>query len=723
MSGGKRCQTTGYWYRMGIHFGVCLGPVDALRAIRIGERDAWAGNQTGNGTISINQPTLFGGEEREGGVSGDLDVMMGGAMQTANAYLATRQGTPQPAYRGILSAVFKGGRVAANNPYIKPWAFLVRRTLAGWSTAVWYPAKAEIVLPGGERAMNPAHIVYECLTNSVWGMGYNPGLIDTASFQAAADTFHAEGLGLCIQWSRQDSIEAFVQVVADHAGMVVGQDRRTGLFVLRPIRGGYSLTGLPMLDPSNIIELTSYERAATAEAVNEITVTYADLARGGQKAAVTVQDLAAIQSQGAVVAQTRDYPGLPTHELAARIAERDLRAAATPLARLRLTVNRSAWSLLPGDVARLSWPALGISGMPIRVLSVDYGDLVDGAIRIEAAEDIYGLPATSHVAQQPGLWIAPSKVAVAAPHVETWEATYYDLVQAYGVSIGLVDATTCHLIAAAAKPPGLAVHYELRTRVGSAPYGDAGTGEWSPTAVLASGIGPATTTLTLSGGSLLDVIPAGVPAILGGEIVRVVAVDASAGTMTVQRGCIDTVPASWPAGTRLWIWHGYGAYDPAEYAPSEVVQSKIITVTTADRLAESAAPSDSLTMTGRQARPYPPGRLRINGAAWPSTITGELTIQWAHRDRITQSDQLIDQEAGSIGPEPGTTYTIRLYAPAGTLRRTVAGLTGTSYTWTTEAADSGLPPGTYNSLVRIELESVRDGLASHTRYDVTVTRS
>jgi hypothetical protein len=701
MSGGGRSVTIGYWYSMGLHFGLCHGPLDALRAIDVGERRAWSGNQTASGAVTINAPSLFGGEEREGGIQGTLDLMMGEATQAPNAYLASVQGTPQPAYRGVLTGVFRG-RVAAMNPYLKPWSFLVRRTLAGWATAPWYTARAQIAI-GTEQAANPAHIIYECLTNPHWGMGYGTGLIDDANFRAAADTFWSEGLGLCIAWQQQDTIERFVQTVADHAGAVVAQDRRTGLFVLRPVRGGYSVPALPLFGPSNVIELESLQRPGIAELTNEVTVTYDDLANGGQEAAITVHNLAAIQSQGGVVSATRSYPGLPTAALAARVAERELRVLSTPLARVRLRTNRDAWALLPGDLIRLTWPPLGIADMPLRIVQIDWGSLRDGVIGLECAEDVFGLPATSYAQQQPLLWSAPSTAAQPAPAVAAWEAPYVDLVRAYGPVA--IPAAACHLASAAARPPGLALHYELQTRVGTAAFAAAGQGDWCPTGTLSAAVGPGATSLALAGAQRLADVVVGHAAIVGSEIVRVTAVDAVLSTLTVARGCADTTPQSWPAGTRVWVAQGRGAHDQREYAPGETVNARMITVTIAERLADASAPTANVAMSQRQHRPYPPGALRINGQAWPASLTGALTVTWAHRDRLTQSDQLIDEAAASIGPEAGTTYTLRLVNHGtGALIQEWTGLTGTS-----QAMPVLTPPLT----LRVELWSVRGGLASH----------
>ena len=84
---------------------------------------------------------------------------------------------------------------------------------------------------------------------------------------------------------------------------------------------------------------------------------------------------------------------------------------------------------------------------------------------------------------------------------------------------------------------------------------------------------------------------------------------------------------------------------------------------------------------------------------------------------------MTDTEETSIGPEAGVTYTLRLYDQNGTLVRTETGLTGTSYTWSTEDTDSGLPSGEFNSNVRVRLNAVRGGIDSHQGHDYTFDRA
>ena len=113
---GKSAQVSGYLYYLGLHFGLSHGPVDEFQEIRAGDRTAWEGSQTSSGTIVINAPNLFGGPQKEGGIVGNFDVMMGEATQGVNAYLSRVQGPPQPGYRGLLTGVFNGSGLAGSSP-------------------------------------------------------------------------------------------------------------------------------------------------------------------------------------------------------------------------------------------------------------------------------------------------------------------------------------------------------------------------------------------------------------------------------------------------------------------------------------------------------------------------------------------------------------------------------------------------------------------------------
>lgn len=827
--GSSKKVTVGYRYYLGLHFGLCHGPVDAVQKVVIGEREAWVGEQTASGSVAINAPKLFGGDKREGGVVGQLDVLMGESTQVENGYLQSKLGAAIPAFRGILSAVWRGGQVTANNPYLKPWAFRVKRILQGWAGgSAWYPEKAAlpgiacgssvvdtelaldaldadtvgvngvtytlspfdsliiehttgmtyeavsrwatddnplagglpwgcgfnvktedstitaykptmyttaaaanaaaiaagpVVLTGhtsytifipddnppdnrgglslrisvaqGTADMNPAHIVYQCLTDTAWGMGYPTAAIDNASFTAAADALYAEEFGLSMLWNQQETIDNFVVMVLDHIGGMLYVRPDTGAFALKLIRADYDRGTLPQYGPTSLISAEDYQRQAWGETVNEITVVYTD-ACTEKEASVTVQDIANITIQGGVVAQTRHYPGIRKASLAQRVAMRDLQAGSTPLASIKLTATRAAWQVFPGDVFRLSWPEYGIDDVVYRALNVNRGTLTDGQIIIDAVEDVFGLPDNTYLVEQPGGWVDPSQAPAAAPARKLLEAPYWDLARNMtAADLDYVDALSGYLETLAVRPSGDAINYEIQARTGAADYASVGNGDFCPSATVVGALTKTTTALTLANGVDLDLVEPGGYAIIGDEYVLVSAIDTVTGTATISRGMLDTVPAEHSAGTRIWFADGDQGFSTTEYADGETVDVKLLPATGQGTLDIAMAPVDSLTFDQRQYRPYAPGKVLTNTGIYPEWIDGqaELAVTWAHRDRLAQTAYIVEQDEASIGPEAGTTYILKIYGESDTLGRTESGISGASYTYAeaTEKSDFSIP--------------------------------
>lgn len=713
MGGSSKKAVTGYRYHMGLHMIWCAGPVDAVLELRSGDRTAWTGSITGSQQIAIDAPELFGGEAKEGGLVGPLDVMMGEVAQAANSYLAEQQdGAPQPAYRGLLGTVFRRGLIACNNPYIKPWAMKARRILKGWQSGApaWYPAKAEITVSTGDKAANPAHVVYECLTNVEWGMGEPVGIINDASFRAAADRFHADGMGICMIWTRQTEIGEFIKQIVSQAGAIMSQNPSTGLFELTPIRDDYTVSSLPVLNPSNCIALESYERASPADITNELTVQYNDLATG-KRGSVTVQNVANIQSQGGIVSTTRQYPGIPTSDLAVRVALRDLAAVSTPVARVKIRANRQAHKLMPGSVFRLDWPPLGISGLVLRVLAVNRGTLTNGQMVIEASEDVFSLPASGYAQQPPPGWTDPTRPPGASPYRLLREATYFELQrQLSSADLAALADDAAYLATAAARPSNDAVGYATLVRQASAttfPYDrTASSAPFAPHGTLSAELTQTATSATISAGDDLDLVTAPTWAQVDSEIIRIDSINVTTGAITIGRGVMDTVAARHAAGARVFFLGDFIVSDAVERVQGESLSIKLLPSTGRGELVESAAPADLVTMAGRQVRPYPPGRLRINGQPYPAAIVDEpITVSWAHRSRLQQN--LEGDESGSIGPEPGTTYSLRVLSEAGAVVKSIDGLGGTT-SW----AAGAVPSGNYV----IEAWSRRDGVGSLQRH-------
>lgn len=394
---GFKKATVGFQYHLGFHLGLCHGPVDEVTRVRVDKNVAWTGSITSNDSGSIDLPDLFGGESRGGGLYGEFDIEMGASTQAVSAYLDAQQGADVPAYRGVTCFVWKTGAGSPGGPFgfsrrlgyignseaVRPFGVRVTRILSGWEGSVWYPAAATV-----DGAMNPAHIIYQVLTDGEWGMGISSALIDEATFTEAADTFVAESLGLNLIWNQTSSIEQFLQVVLNHVNGSLSLRLDTGKYRLTLFRGGYDASTLPLYDQSNVIDLRRFERRGWGETVNEVTVIYTDPA-SLEPTAISAQDLGNVDAQGSRIPEIVEFPGIRNHDIARATLGRELAARSMPLTKIQFTINRAAWDLSVKDLFRFTWPERDCTERVFRALKIGRGTLQDNTITIEAIEDIF----------------------------------------------------------------------------------------------------------------------------------------------------------------------------------------------------------------------------------------------------------------------------------------------------------------------------------------------
>lgn len=742
MGSSSKSQTIGYKYFMAIHMGFARGPIDQIVELEVGGKQAWPipnGTDITSGpnppvgiptvtddtVILINAPELFGGDKGEGGIEGPCRIMMGKPSQVVEPTIKAALGGVVPDFRGVATAYFDG-HICSLNPYPKPWKWRVRRHLAGWDGDPWYPETVKIVYAGGAIiAMNPAHMIYECATNRDWGRGFPRELIDDASFRRCADTLMAENIGLCMRYNRQSNLGEFVETVLNHIQGVIYTSRETGLITFDLIRDDYDPDDLPTFDyDTGLLSIEKPEIASREDVVNEIIVKYKDPITNTERS-VRAHNLASIQTQGAKNSNTVEYPGAPTGGIAALFAARDLRVAANSGRRYTVILDRRAWRLIPGSVFRVSAPDKGIANLILRAGKITDPDIKDGKITITAVPDVFGLPKQSFYSVQTSQWSQPNRKALAPTYQTVREATYRDLFNALSRNdLDQVGTQECYAVAMATKPTNLSLNFSLFTKTTSEnDYVSRDTDAFSPTFVISTAIGPRDTVIPFS--KDIDGSQAILPCAgqLGGEILRIDAITYNSsgvgGSITVARGCVDTVPQAHAAQEPLILFDRFTSFDPREYAMSEVVQGKNITNTSSESLALADATTLQTTMAQRQGRPYGPGNVQINGASMFDSIPqkDDISVKFYHRNRIMLQDQLLGFFDASYDLEPGATYTI-VFKDSNKTYRTVTGFTGSEYVYqkSDQLAD-GLKSGT---TISVTLSVFRDGMQSRSVQTISV---
>lgn len=588
MSGGKgggQRYVSGYRYYFNIHMGIGRGPVDELVEAKVADRTVWQGSVSTNAEVTVSAPNAFGGESKEGGIEGKMQVLMGGGAQTAPsllrklfgadvplsinisgmpagngvyvrnvstvqndeglatervAYLlsvgsvqytidqdvskrwqiyggtifyrsvgpevnspelvsswvrvtvtqggydyetgsfttvetetaapglsVTANYTRVPSFRRMFTIVFDG-MIGANNPYPKAWKFKVRRTNAGWDGGVWQPSLCAIMI-GPIKAMNPAHIIYECLTNREWGRGLPRAALDDAAFLSCAQVLYSEGFGLCLRWNRTDSIEAFIKGILDHIGANLFTSRRTGLQTLRLVRGNYDINTLPHFNPDNgLLEISDAPIASSGVAINEVQVKYRDPISDEDRT-VQVSNLAALQASGGQInSTTRDYPGVVNATWATLLAQRDLRLSSMALRKFTIKLDRRGRNIEPGEVFLISDPKRGIPITPVRAGGIEDGTLTDGAIKITALQDVFALPIVPWQVDVPNQWQRPNTQPCIDVH-RAFEVPYFMLVANLSrADLDYVQPTDGYLGTVCARGKSLNIGYRIAVRSGAA---------------------------------------------------------------------------------------------------------------------------------------------------------------------------------------------------------------------------------------------------------------
>lgn len=514
----------------------------------------------------------------------------------------------------------------------------------------------------GEPDMNPADMLWTCITNNAWGMGQPEDMLDKDSFLNAWAVLNQEDMYMSIVFDDEGEIEKIIDLICEHIDAVCTVDSRTNKWVLTLIRDDYVAGDLLILDESNVGKISDYEIRTAAEQINQITVTYWEK-ETGKDATVTAQDPARIAQNG-LVNKSVTYDGFTNAKTAYIAAERDLKALSSPLK--IVTLNNvdpdTALQLKEGNAFQWNWAAHGVDGAVMRVNSIDYGDDHNFGATIEAIEDVFSTPMNSVVPYVPPYENPANQAPLDNPRVRVLELQYYDAVQfatESEVNADLADEPTLSRVAVVA-PRGQqnAMSAEIYVDSGLG-YASKATLDYCPSAELAQAIGKMESTFAIRKVEDLEEIELDKWILVNDEHMAVTAISET--EITVKRGVNYTVPQDHAAGSMILFCDDYIALDETDYFAGESLNVKSLTKTGSAQLALGSATAHSIEMVGLANRPYPPGDFKLNNKYYPNELSNDLSVTWATRNRVQQTGgALIGFKDGDITPEVGTTYKIEV---------------------------------------------------------------
>lgn len=582
----------------------------------------------------------------------------------------------------------------------------------------------EVIVGDIQVDMNPAHIIRECLTDFNWGMGYLPADVDDASFQKAADTLYEEGMGISLVWDRQMPIDDFINEIIRHIDATLFVDRVTGKFTLKLIRDDYVVDDLITLGPSNIQKVSDYGKIDAGNSLNSVTVTYWD-SNTGENGTVTADDISLIQAYGSVINTSVQYPGFTSQELASRAAARDLRALSNPLLSATIEADRNAAGLNIGDAFKFEWPRNHEGFIVMRVNQISFGDGKKNRVKIIASEDVFSLPSTAVTAPEESGWQEPGGPPLPPPVQIVNESPYFELVQELGQSqLDSLMAETPEIgyLQVAATRPDNGINAQVWVNSGAG-YEDGGPLDFAPHGKLATAIDKVDTSMSLSDFEDLEQVVVGTHGQVGEELFVVDSIDPVAGTLTIGRAILDTVPSSHSVGDDVVFWDAYSSTNGVEYVDGETLNIKVLTNSSQGQLDLAAGVEKSITMDQRALRPFRPANLQMNGDPNPPESlypSYPVSISWASRNRLQETaGNFITWYEPAVTPEAGTTYQVTLESlDENLVSQGVISTTNINQSPFTINAEDIVDPWIQNPFIKASVASIRDGITSLYKGDI-----
>lgn len=812
----------GYRYSLGVHLGLCYGPIDMVYRLEFTDKLGWFGVGTTNGNYA-DAMDLFGDRNTQGGIRGGFDVFIGWPTQGKSAYLLSHiDDLSLSAYRGISAIVLKDFYLA-NSPILPTVIPTVQRIFRRATTVnngtimfveQWYPEKAgipvdeyyftgtpkntliawgtveyttaintfiatpfdankyalepvdqSVIVPPytdtssdvpvtevdnpyatdpynefPEFDMNPSHIMLELLTGPAYGFNLPLDKINLSSFIYAADLFYTEGLGLSFYLANAEPkpVQEFMSEVERHCDAVCSPNPKTGLWEFYPIRNNYVKNDLLTLT-YNECKVTSLKHMESQNLINSVVVTYTDIGPSGAERSVTVNNVGGVlQSVEQIRRQaTVDYPGCTKRSLAMQLATRELLVKGSPLRTLTVSVPRKFSDIMEGRPIRVIMPQLGITDAAFRVVLVSRGSTETDEVVLDLVEDAFDFFGT----KLPNVY-SPNYTYVDVPLVTAFvplEMPYYFAARTFPISV---------LTNELAINPSLGYYSPLTLSGGSSrvvrlfkqnyvgdTYELLGTQDFLAGGALVENMAKYAwiTSANIVSWSSSSIIPSvGKLYYLNGEFVRIESIVSSTEnvySVTLARGCLDTVPLSHLAGSIL--------FDVTSTIPymvtADIAASVTYIMTAAGSNQGRTIPPGSpyawhadLTLSERLIRPYPVAKVSLNGVVGFSFV-GPLTtyaLVWNSRNRLTQTSALPEAyHEASITPEAGTSYEVAItgYNTSGVAIQQNVYLNTTTSLGLSFADTDLAPLDPLVTELRIVITAIRAGYRSYTSPSLSVS--
>ncbi len=673
----KEDEVIGFEYFLALQYALFKGPSAGITGVWIGDDRVFDAAVDSGGIpqefVDVDRDDLFGGKDNGGGFQGRIRLHDGSETQAVSGFLAAHpELDPLPAYRGlsyiVVSDLAEGGGANIGEANQLRYIRVELQTFDNLAGSAGHPGLGDSLSLGNDTHfigpdLNPIVAAWDVWTNTRWGRGFGLSDVDIASFQAAAATVHAEGLGWTNVQDEQTTTGAIQDLIEQHVDGYIGPNPLTGLIEVTLARPDYVVGNLPLVIDvgmsANLLDVEGWDQGDWSNTKNRIRIRYTSRDKDWKETHAVETAAGNRIIQGRTVTEEVRFPGCHTPAVAQVIAAREKRGLSLPLQKGTITVNRTAYELRPGQVFRLTSSQAQTVDLPVRVTKMSLGDTKRQSIKLSVVEDIFGNEPATVAATPPSDFVPP--IQIVSPFLVADQAAFetpFILMRADPQPNTVPRITTL----ARRIPGNAAIEYEVIRRTGNPPAGAYVSTDFVQAGFTTVGTlrnnepGPIAGQAGFSmqidpiGAESLDaliqpyspsrgnfagvgVISPGLPTeefIIWDEIV-----DDLTGIRleNVYRACMDTFWKPHNAGERIWfIWTGGMGMGLETYGLGLGVEMKFLPRSPNDAVLEaSAVPLPVITIdtdvSNRQSKPLLPAQASMGpDGVWPASASFEHLI-------------------------------------------------------------------------------------------------
>lgn len=569
---------------------------------------------------------------------------------------------------------------------------------------------------GVQDDYNPVHAIREILTNKVWGLGKDESIIDDDNFKMVANTLYNENMGISFTYENTEKVSELLQKILNIINGVLRLNRQTGKLELKLIRDDYDKNSLPVFNYDNIIEISEISRTALSECINQVTLKYTDY-ETGNSASFVIQDLGLLSQTKEINNSDIDYPYIYWKETAEKVALRELCDLSSQFMSCEIKTNTDGRKVSLGDVIIVNFPRLNITNFVFRVQKINYGSSSDQSVRMTLTQDKFDYPKTeAYVPTKPSgsggsIYNENNNLIKNDMVIET---PYYFAYKKIGLDNLNSNISTnpnfskLSILVSKYKASGVSdVKAYLSYDNGQNFTQNDGTIPFVYSCTLTENLDYLTKKLAYSNGYGMSKVSNEYLGIIGNEIIAIGSNEDITGSISIGRGCLDTVPCKHSIGDICYFVKRDELPILNEEFGSEQIISRVIGYAS-NEWQYSTSGSHTTFTNMRMLRPYPVANVTINNEYYKTDYdtvdyrVNPLTIKYCMRNRLSQiTDDIYSWEADNITPEDNTTVELRWVVDNNVVH---------TQTLTSLEENVLVPSSIDDNKVTLRIVTIRDGL-------------